>query len=162
MKGIGRTIKRRRQEAKTDYGSRLVMLKSGKPRLVVRKTNKQIIMQVVVSDLAQDKVVSGISSNALLEQGWPKELKGSLKGLAAAYVTGRILAEKVKGKVPEAILDLGMHRNMKKSRIYAAVKGAIDGGLKIKMSEDVLPSLDEIKKRSNENVQKVFDKLKDK
>ena len=162
MKGIGRTIKRRRQEAKTDYGSRLVMLKSGKPRLVVRKTNGQIIMQIVVSDLAQDKVVSGISSNALLEQGWPKELNGSLKGLAAAYVTGRLLAEKVKGKVPEAILDLGMQRNIKKSRIYAAVKGAIDGGLKVKVSEEVLPTLDEIKKRSNEKVQKVFDKLKDK
>jgi large subunit ribosomal protein L18 len=162
MRGIGKTIKRRRQEAKTDYGSRLVMLKSGKPRLVIRKTNKQIIMQIVVSELAQDKIISGFSSNALLEQGWPKELKGSLKGLAAAYVTGRILAGKVKGKISEAILDLGMQRNIKKSRIYSAVKGAIDGGLKVKVSEDVLPSLDEIKKRSNEKVQKVFDKLKDK
>lgn len=159
MKGIGKTIKRRRQEAKTDYGARLVMLKSEKARLVVRKTNRQIIMQIVVSDLAQDKVVVGTSSLALLEQGWPKELSGSLKGLAAAYLTGKLLAGIAKGKVSEIILDLGMQRNMKKSRLFAAVSGAVDGGLNLKVGEGVLPSLEEIKKRNNEKVQKVFDKL---
>ena len=34
--------RRRRLQGKTDYKARLAMLKSGKPRLVVRKTNHYI------------------------------------------------------------------------------------------------------------------------
>ena len=37
--------KRRRIEAKTDYAKRIKLLKSEKPRLVFRRTNKYIIAQ---------------------------------------------------------------------------------------------------------------------
>lgn len=159
MQGIGKTLKRRRIESKTDYGARLVMLKSDKPRLVVRKTNKQIIMQIVTSVLAQDKVVVGTSSLALFEHGWPKELSGSLKSLGAAYLTGKLIAKLAKDKFSEVILDLGMIRNIKKSRIYAAVKGAVDGGLNLKVGEDVLPEFDEIVERTNDKAKKIFEKI---
>jgi large subunit ribosomal protein L18 len=38
---------RRRREGKTNYYKRLKLIRSGKPRLVVRRTNKYIIAQIV-------------------------------------------------------------------------------------------------------------------
>ena len=155
-----RSIRRRRQEAKTDYKARLALLASGKPRLVVRKTNRYIIAQIVTSDIAQDKVLAGVTSKVLLSKGWPKENSGSLKSLPAAYLTGMVLAKTAKGKVKEAILDMGMNRNIKGSRIYALVSGAVDAGLSIPHSKEVLPSQEILAK--NKKVGGVFEKVKQK
>ena len=57
--------RRRRLESKTDYKSRLALLKSEKPRLVVRKTNRYIIVQIVSSEIAQDKILVGKTSKKL-------------------------------------------------------------------------------------------------
>lgn len=152
-----RTIRRRRLEAKTDYKSRLTLLKSEKPRLVVRKTNKYIIAQIVESDVAQDKILFGITSKALLSKGWPEDKSGSLKSLAAAYLAGLMLGKMAKSKVKECILDIGMNRNVKKSRIYAVLKGAIDAGIKIPNDPSSLPSLEDLKK--NEKTSKTFEKM---
>lgn len=135
-----RTLRRRRFEAKTDYKARLALIESGKMRLVIRKTNQYIIAQLVRTDVAQDFVVVSASSNELLTKGWSKEKRGSLKSRAAAYLTGLLLASKAKGKTEEAVLDLGMNRNIHKSRIYAALKGVIEGGISIPHNEIVLPS----------------------
>lgn len=140
-----RTIKRRRRERKTDYKARFALLKSGKPRLVVRKTNKYLIAQVVETNLAQDRVVYGVTSKQLLSQGWSELKSGSLKSLKAAYQTGYLLGQKMKGKVDELILDTGMHRNIHKSRIYAVLRGAVDAGLNIPHNKDVLPIIGESK-----------------
>ena len=151
-----RSIKRRRQEGRTDYKARLALLKSSKPRLVIRKTNRYIIAQIVESDIAQDRILIGTDSKVLLTKGWSKEKSGSLKSLPAAYLTGLLLGNLAKGKVKEAILDMGMHRNVSKSRIYAALKGALDSGLDIPHSSDSLPSFDNIKPE----IKKIFDKIK--
>jgi large subunit ribosomal protein L18 len=158
MKGIQRTIRRRRQEGKTDYKARLAMLKSRKPRLVIRKTNRYIIAQIVTTELAQDKVIINVNSKDLIESGWSKNLVGSLKGKVAAYLTGKLIASKAKTKVKEAIIDIGMQRNVSKSRLYAVVKGAIDGGLNIPCGESVLPTLEELK--SNEKTADLLNKVK--
>ncbi len=150
-------LKQRRLKFKTDYKARLALLKSGKPRLVIRKTNKHIIVQILESNVAQDSVIFGDNSNILLSYGWPKELSGSLKSLSAAYLTGFAVGKKAQGKVKEAILDLGMHRNIHKSRIYAALKGAIDSGLKVPHKADSLPSMEQIK--LNPKTSKVFDSV---
>src|SRR3989344_786590 len=137
-----RTLKRRRREYKTDYKLRLSLLKSEKPRLVVRKTNKYIIIQVIESEEAKDKVLAGITSKELLENGWDKKFAGSLKSLPAAYLSGLLMAKKIKEKLkkPQVILDIGMTRHVKGSRMYAAAKGIIDGGVELNMSESVCPS----------------------
>lgn len=141
-----RTFRRRRKEQKTDYRARLALLKSQKPRLVIRKTNRTIIAQIVESDGAQDKIVYNINSKDLLAHGWPKESEGSLKSLPAAYLTGFLAAKKAKGKISEAILDIGLQRNIPKSRIYAALKGAVDAGLKVPHNPEVFPTEDMFKK----------------
>lgn len=132
--------KRRRHEKRTDYNSRLSMLKSGKPRLVVRKSNRYITAQIVTSKNAQDTVVLTVSSKDLMEKGWTAGKEGSLKNRAAGYLTGMLVAKSAISKgIKEAVFDIGMYRNISKSRIYAVLKGVVDGGLKVPHSSDVLP-----------------------
>ncbi|MEK7110865.1 MAG: 50S ribosomal protein L18 [Patescibacteria group bacterium] len=155
-----RTVRRRRLEAKTDYKLRLALLKSGKIRLVIRKTNRYILVQMVRTEGAQDKVLFGASSKMLLEKGWPKEKAGSLKSIPASYLTGLMLGRIAGEKVTEAVLDIGMHRNAPKSRIYAALKGVIDVGIKVSHSPEILPSPELMSK--NKSFSGIFDKLREK
>lgn len=151
-----RTIRRRRREGKTDYKARFGMLKSGLPRIVVRKSNKYLIVQLVESNIAQDRIVVNVSSKDLLSYGWPAEAKGSLKSLGAGYLTGLLFAKKT--KVKKAILDIGLNRNIAKNRIYAVLKGIVDGGIEIPHNEKSLPSNEMIK--TNEKTSKFIDKVK--
>ena len=154
-----KTIRRRRKEAKTDYKLRFNLLKSEKPRLVIRKTNKYTLAQIVTSDIAQDKVLLTISSKELLSKGWPEDKKGSLKNLAACYLTGILVGKKSKNLIKEAISDIGMHRNIRGSRIYSLVKGAKEAGLNIEVDEKVLPKDERI--FSNKNISKsIIEKIK--
>ena len=154
-----KTLKRRKLEGKTDYKARLNLLKSEIPRLVVRKSNRFITAQIVSSETAQDKVLFGVNSKMLLSKGWPKELEGSLKNRSAAYLTGLMLGKMAKGKVEEVIPDFGMNRNVHKSRIYAVLKGVLDAGVKVRVSEDVLSSMEELK--ALEKTKNIFDKVKE-
>ncbi|GAJ13133.1 unnamed protein product, partial [marine sediment metagenome] len=90
-----KTLKRRRKEYKTDYSKRIKLLKSGAPRVVFRKTNRYLIAQYVISKEAQDKIEFGINSKHLMKYGWPKESKGSLKSISAAYLTGILVGKKI-------------------------------------------------------------------
>lgn len=150
-----RTIKRRRKEGKTDYKARLVMLKSGKPRVVIRRTNKYIIVQYVESHEAQDKVIVGANSKELLKKGWSGP-KGGLKSLKASYETGKLAGEKILAKLEdkeqEVILDIGLQRNISGNRLYAALKGLIDAGVNIKHNEKALPSDERISGKSLEKI----------
>ena len=154
-----KTQRRRRKEGKTDYKSRFNLLKSGKTRLVVRKTNRYIIAQVVESDIAQDRIIITLTSKELLTKGWPKEKTGSLKNLAAAYLTGYLLAKSPKLASKSLILDTGLHRNIPSSRVYAVLKGALDAGLQIPHSEESLPTLEKIK--SIKSTSGIFERIKE-
>ena len=155
--------KRRRRENKTDYQTRMELLKSGKARVVVRKTNKYIIIQYVKSDEALDKVIIGISSKDLLKHGWDKTTSGSLKSIPACYLTGYYIGKKIneKEKGKHLVFDMGMARNIKAGRIYSALKGLIDAGVKINHSEEIFPSNEKIEgKHLNKNVQKSIETTK--
>lgn len=133
-----RTIKRRRRENKTDYKARRILLTSGMPRIVVRKTNKYFIIQAVESDEAQDKVLATVTSKELLKNGWDEKAGGSLKSVPAGYLTGLLMAKKLgKGKY---IMDLGMARTFKGGRVFSVVKGLVDGGLDIPANEKIFPT----------------------
>lgn len=139
---VKRTLKRRRLENKTDYKLRLNLLKSDSPRIVIRRTNKYFIVQVVESSSAQDKVSLTITSKDLLKQGWSESNKGSLKSIPAGYLIGILAAKKIgKGKF---IIDLGMTRTLSGSRCFSVVKGLIDGGLDISADEKAFPSEDRL------------------
>jgi large subunit ribosomal protein L18 len=128
---------KRRMQGKTDYQNRLRLLKSGKPRLVVRRSLKYIIAQVIQPADKGDKTLASVTSKQLKKLGW----NFSTDNLPAAYLTGLMVAKKCKEKnVSEAVLDLGLYASTKGNRIYAVVKGAVDGGVKIPVSEEILPT----------------------
>ena len=153
--------KRRRLEKRTNYTKRKNLLEHSKSRIVIRKTNKYVILQYVESKEAQDKIRLTTVSNELLNYGWSKDKIGSLKNLGAAYLAGFLFGNKIKankelrGKV---ILDTGLIRSTPGSRVYAAAKGIIDAGIELPCNEKVFPSEDRIK---NENVKAFFDKIKE-
>jgi len=133
-----RTIKRRRRESRTDYKLRTNLLKSGIPRIVVRRTNKYFIIQAVESVAAQDKVIATVTSKDLLKSGWDEKKAGSLKSIPAGYLTGLLMAKKLgEGKF---IMDLGMARTLKGGRVFSVIKGLIEGGLDIPANDAVFPS----------------------
>ena len=158
-----RTQKQRRQSRKTDYKARLGMLKSELPRIVVRKTNKYLIVQAIKSDEAKDKVIKGITSKELLKNGWEKKFSGSLKSIPAGYLTGLLFAKKL-GK-EEFILDIGIIKNISGNRIYSVVKGLIDGGVNINVNEKIFPSEERLngehlKEELKSNIKQIKEKLK--
>ena len=53
---------RRKREGRTDYKKRLAMLKSGKARLVVRKTLKNIYAQIIKYDAKGDIIIASACS----------------------------------------------------------------------------------------------------
>lgn len=149
--------KRRRHENRTNYTKRRRLLEGRKARIVARKTNRYIILQYIESKAAQDTIRASVTSKELLEHGWSKESEGSLKSLGAAYLSGLLLAKKIKGFAP-AILDTGLIRSTKGSRIYAAAKGINDGGFVLPCSKEVFP---EEKRLENENTKAFFNKVKE-
>ncbi len=152
--------KRRRLEHRTDYGSRLSLLKSGRARLVIRRTNRYVLAQIVTSSHAQDTPIINVSSKDLLGKGWPEAQQGSLKNRTAAYLTGFLIAKlALKAGIKDAILDMGMYRNVKKSRIYAAVKGAIDAGLAVPCGDESLPTEKDLGEKASSLMEKVKPKL---
>jgi large subunit ribosomal protein L18 len=148
--------KRRRLENKTNYSKRMKILEGRKPRIVIRKSNKYITLQYIESKAAQDAVKVSVTSKELLDYGWPKEKEGSLKSLGAAYLAGVLFGVKIK-KLAPAILDSGLIRSTKGSKIYSAMKGINDAGFKAPCKEEVYPTEDRIK---NENISSFFDKVK--
>lgn len=153
-----KTVRRRRAEKKTDYKARFGLLKSGEIRLVVRKTNRYILAQFIETSHAQDKIIFGLTSKILIEKGWPKANMGSMKSLPAAYLTGFILGKLALQKnIKQAVLDIGMHRNIHKSRLYAVLKGTLDAGLKIPHNPEALPSDEDLQR--NEKFRSILNKI---
>lgn len=127
---------RRRREGKTDYEKRLAHLKGSKARLIVRKTNRYIIAEIAQFDLKGDKAIASCTSKALGKLGYPGKCN-----TPSAYLTGMLCAKNaIRKGVKDAILDIGLHNATKGSVLFAALKGAVDAGLQVPHSEEILPS----------------------
>jgi len=161
---------KRRRQGKTDYFARRRLTQqdknkydSRKYRLVVRRTNAQILTQIVYSTLTGDRVLCAAESTELKAHG----LTAGLTNYAGAYCTGLLLArrllkqvkldgdykgaEKVNGeyfnadqdsgdKRPfKALLDVGIQRTTTGARVFGALKGAADGGINVPHSNKRFP-----------------------
>lgn len=151
-------LHRRKRIGKTDYKKRLALLKGQTPRLVVRKFNKNIIAQIISYGEEGDKVEAQAHSKELAKYGWT----GSKNNVPASYLVGMLVAKKSKSK--NAILDVGLENPTKGSKIYAVLKGAVDGGVKIPHSEEALPKKERIEGKHIEgkDVSKNFQDTKEK
>lgn len=156
---------RRRREGKTDYRARKRLItqdknkyQSPKFRLCVRFSNQYVTCQIVRAEIIGDKVIVSASSKELPRYG----LKVGLKNYAAAYCTGLLCArrtldmmglaetyegvEEVDGEpfIQEADgdarpftanLDVGIKATTTGAKVFAVLKGAVDGGLNVPHSE---------------------------
>lgn len=167
---------KRRRSGKTDYYARKRLITQAKNkynapkyRLVVRFTNRDIIMQIVSSEINGDKVFASAYSHELRAYG----IEHGLTNWAAAYATGLLIARRVLKKLGldedftgveeadgeftlteaaetddgerrpfKANLDVGLARTSTGARVFGAMKGASDGGILIPHSENRFPGFD--------------------
>src|SRR3989338_1493395 len=131
---------RRKREGTTNYRIRLKILASNTPRLVVRKSLKNIHAAIVIYDKKGDIAKVASHSSNLKKFGWVYDTGN----LPAAYLVGFLLGKRASTKFNDAILDIGLNKSVKGSRIYAVVAGALDAGLKVPHSKEILPSKERI------------------
>jgi large subunit ribosomal protein L5e len=167
---------KRRREGKTDYYARKRLITQAKNkynapkyRLVVRFTNKDIVMQIVSSEISGDKVLVAAYAHELKAYG----ISHGLTNWSAAYATGLLIARRVLTKLGldkdfvgveeadgeftlteaaetddgerrpfKAFLDVGLARTSTGARVFGALKGASDGGIFVPHSEKRFPGYD--------------------
>ena len=176
---------RRRREGKTDYYQRKRLIQQRKNkyntpkyRLIVRRTNTKIIVQVASSTIDGDLVRAQAMSSELKKYG----VSAGLTNYSACYATGLLCARRLLTKIDEenkglegwksiaerfnlvkettgnyidinkeseskdigrpfvCFLDLGLNRSTKGARVFAAMKGAVDGGIHIPHKEKIFPA----------------------
>ena len=157
------TKPRRRRQGKTDYFARRRLVcqdknkyESKKYRLVVRRTNRKFITQIIYSNMNGDVVMCAAESTELRHLG----LTAGLTNYAASYATGLLLARRMLKKIGmsdlykantdvngeyfnvsddadddkrpfKALLDVGINATTTGARVFGAMKGACDGGLNV-------------------------------
>jgi len=132
---------RRKKKGLTDYRKRIKILSSNKTRLVVRKSTRNVQASIVQYRKEGDLVKLSFHSENLKKFGW----NYSTKNIPAAYLVGYLLGKKAtNAKSDEVILDIGLQKSVRGSRIYAVLAGALDAGLKVPHAKDILPSKDRL------------------
>ncbi|RLG15644.1 MAG: 50S ribosomal protein L18 [Candidatus Nanohalarchaeota archaeon] len=154
---------KKRRSGKTNYKKRYNLLLSKEPRIVIRITNKQIIIQSVKYKEKGDETIAQANSKELTSYGWTQTQKNT----PSAYLTGLLCAKRsIDKKIKTAIIDFGLHTTHAKGRIFAAVKGIIDGGITIAhdTEKDIFPDEKRItgthlKKDSTKEYEKVKENI---
>jgi len=155
--------KRRRYQGKTDYKQRRNMVKqaknkynSPKYRLIVRFTNRRVIVQIAYATIIGDRTVCQALSTELPKYG----ISCGLTNYAAAYATGLLCGRRLLKKYGmddefkgveecnaeeyhiedehegdrrpfKVLLDVGLMRTSVGARCFGAMKGAADAGLHV-------------------------------
>ncbi|MGN0176468.1 MAG: 50S ribosomal protein L18 [Methanobrevibacter sp.] len=132
---------RRRREGKTNYAARMKLVSYDKARLVVRVSNAQATVQVINYAPEGDLTVASAVSKQLAKYGY----LGHTSNISAFYLTGYLCAKRALAQgVEDAILDIGLKSPIKGSKIFAALKGAIDAGLEVPHGDSIFPDDDRI------------------
>merc|ERR1712222_201706 len=145
-----------------------------KYRRIVRSSNTDVTCQIAYARLEGDIVICAAYSHELPRYG----VKVGLTNYAASYCTGLLLARRILQKFKldsvyegntnidgsmyavednddgpgafRACLDVGLARTSTGAKVFAAMKGAVDGGLDIPHSEKRFPGYDAESKELNE------------
>ena len=125
---------RRRREGKTDYQARKALVISGRPRLVVRTSLRNVNAQIIIAKQKGDQVLASANSRELVKKyGW----RVPAGNIPAAYLTGLLVGLKAKAaNVDGSILDIGLITPTKGARIFAILKGVVDAGVEVPHSEE--------------------------
>jgi large subunit ribosomal protein L18 len=131
---------RRRREGKTNFYLRKSLLVSGRRRVIIRPSVKNVIVQLASAELQGDMIKAVASSKELQKKfGW----KFGTGNLPCAYLSGYLLGKKaLKAGETNGIADIGLRIHI--NRTWAALKGVIDAGFEVPASEDVFPEDDRL------------------
>jgi large subunit ribosomal protein L5e len=178
----------RRRSGQTDYYARRRLIfqekkkyNTPKYRLVVRRTNRDVIAQVVYSRMDGDYVMASAYGHELVNYG----VKAGFTNYAACYCTGLLLARRLltslnladtyKGiseingtdytvddeepgeKQPfRCFLDVGLAPTTTGARVFGVMKGAVDGGLSIPHNNKRFPGYDKESKKLDVEVHRDY------
>jgi len=134
-----------------------------KYRIVARFTNKDISVQIIWATIEGDKVIAAAYAHELVRYG----IKNGLTNYAASYATGLLVARRLLKKLKldkvyegtteingeethtedvagkpgafKCYLDVGLSRTTTGAKLFAVMKGAVDGGLNIPHSNRRFP-----------------------
>lgn len=122
---------RRRREGSTDYAKRLAAVKGGRTRMVVRRSNRGLVIQFVQYSEKGDRTLLTVHSSELKgAAGFPAKCNSP-----TAYLTGLYAGKQAKSRgVSDAIADISATAS-KGAVVFAAVKGAVDAGIAIPLDE---------------------------
>jgi large subunit ribosomal protein L5e len=148
--------------------------------LVVRITNTDVICQIVYAKIQGDLVLASAYAHELPRYG----IKHGLTNYSACYATGLLvarrlltklgLADKYEGQAEptgelfnvedledgpaafKCFLDVGLRRTSTGARIFAAMKGAADGGLNVPHNEKRFPGYDSSSKELDAEVMRGY------
>lgn len=123
----------RRKDQKTDYEQRLQLIKSDKPRVVIRTSNNHTRVHISEYSPEGDENSAQTISKDLEEYGWEHHTGN----LPAAYLTGFLAGKRA--DTDEAVLDIGLRKDAREGRIFAAVQGLRDAGVDVPVGEEALP-----------------------
>ncbi|MEA1985469.1 MAG: 50S ribosomal protein L18 [Euryarchaeota archaeon] len=133
---------RRRREGRTDYHQRLRLLLSKEDRVVVRKSAKQMRLQLVAPTAQGDVTFSSAVSSELRGFGY----EGATGNTTAAYLTGLLFGYRSLDKGYEnGVLDMGLQAPSPGCRVYAALKGVVDSGFDVPHNPSIFPSDERIR-----------------
>jgi large subunit ribosomal protein L5e len=162
-------FKRRRQGRTDYYARKRLIIQdknkynTPKYRLVVRISNKNVTTQIAYARIEGDVILAAAYAHELPRYG----IKAGLTNYASAYATGLLLARRLLKKLKldgvyagvkdingaeynvenidgkpgafQAYLDVGLARTSTGAKIFAALKGAADGGLHVPHSVKRFP-----------------------
>jgi large subunit ribosomal protein L18 len=132
------TLKRIRED-KTNYRKRSAILIGRHLFVTVRISDQNVAAQVLKPTPTGDIVIASAHSRELAEHGW----KGTFNNLPACYLTGMLLGKKaIQKEIDAAVLYIG--KNHFTSRVGACMKGIVDAGVSMPVSEESLPDEDRI------------------
>ncbi|MEM0128049.1 MAG: 50S ribosomal protein L18 [Thermoplasmatales archaeon] len=127
---------KRRRLMKTDYSKRLAFVKSGIPRAIIRRSLKHSLVNIAEFNETGDKILVHGSTIELKKFGWTSPTGNTPAAYLAGYLAG--IRAKKKG-IDRVIIDLGVQKVVKGSRILSCVKGLRDAGLSIPFEDGLFP-----------------------
>ena len=132
---------RRKREGRTNYNKRLQLLVGREHRVVIRKSLKSVLVQIVDYLPDGDKVIASAHSRELKKYGLPY----NNSNIVVAYLTGLLCGVKVqKAGIKSGIVDFGLQKAHPKGKLMAVVKGLADSGFKVPVNENAVPDEDRI------------------
>lgn len=149
---------KRRRLRKTDYRKRLALIKSGMPRAVIRKSLKNMRVDIAEYQANGDRVLTHSSTMELKKFGW----KGPTGNTPAAYLAGYLAGLRAKKKgIKKVVADLGRQKVIKGGKLMASIHGIVDAGVKVPADKKFFPPKDRIAGKHLKTVpEKAVDEVK--